>query len=90
MGMEAAAECVTGMLAPLPTVMEGEKGRARREWRLPGAEAMCVEAPVSRYQPEELAPLGGTPALARAARSVFVSQVVVAGDGVGFCRFRPA
>ena len=39
---------MTGMDAPLPTVIGAEKGRARAEERLPEPDAMCEVAPVSK------------------------------------------
>lgn len=54
MGIEVAAECVTGSRAPLPTVMEVGKRRGAEWGKLPGALVMWEEAPVSMYHSLEL------------------------------------
>jgi hypothetical protein len=71
--IDELARWVTGRDAPLPTVTEVGEDRGWMERRLPGAEAMCDIAPVSRNQLEGPVPVGGTSAFARVARRAFRS-----------------
>jgi hypothetical protein len=48
-GIVVEAVCVTGSRAPFPTVTKVEKGRGEGDDRVPDADDMCDEAPVSRY-----------------------------------------
>ena len=80
MGIKEFARWVTGKEAPLPIVTEVEEERGWMEWRLPGAEAMCDEASVSRNQSDVPVPAGRTPVFARAASSALGSWV---GDTPG-------
>jgi hypothetical protein len=62
-----------GRDAPLPTVTEVGEERGWTERRLPGAEAMCDVAPVSKNYSEVPVLAGGTPTFTRAARRAFRS-----------------
>lgn len=65
-GMRVCAWCVTGIRAPLPTVMIEEEGRTE-ELKLPGDDDMWDVALVSRYHSDALGGALGTPAELRVA-----------------------
>jgi hypothetical protein len=85
-GMVEVAVCVTGMEAPLPTMIEEEDDRRREEEKLPEPDAMWEVAPVSKYHSDAWGPLGGTLADASAASSACWFQTSpVGGGGDGWC-----
>ena len=65
--MNVCAWCVTGMLAPLPTVITDDEGLMEEEGKLPGDEDMWDIALVSKYHSDVLGGACGTPAELRAA-----------------------
>lgn len=58
---------MTGRLSPLPKTIGVEEGVGRAEENIPGFDAMCDDAPVSRNHSEGCGPVAGTLALANAA-----------------------
>ena len=56
-----------GMRPPLPTIMSRGGKVGQREWRVPGFDVMCEDAPESMYQSEVLEGGGGDVCAARSA-----------------------
>jgi len=62
------ARCVTGIVAPLPIVMEVGRDKGMGWGKLPALEDMWELAPVSRNHSDACGLEGGTPEFVRAAR----------------------
>lgn len=77
MGMEAAALCVTGSRAPLPTITKEVYGVA--EESIPEELDMWEDALVSKNHSEELGGVVATPADVRAEYRVMLSQAGAPG-----------